>query len=183
MVDPMDRSKVLQLVKVLDSKKKPQMPDLVVELNCLCHLPPNGDVVLCDARDEKDWTSWTHEKCLGLPWPGLQQRKFTKPIILAENGFFISPFTYLQQEAFPPALSGEEVMMSLNLVAEMDSVEETQWRIPIDFLACMELFCLAYKRDGFVHQRLLQHYLRLLCSEDNRIIDLPKELWNLPIYI
>ncbi len=186
MEDPMNLASVDQLIEVKAEKPKFMLPELVVEMNCLCKLPPNGDSILCDARTEKDWGGWVHEKCLSLPWPGLQQRIFTKPLVNAQSAFYISPFTYLKDPVFPEILSGVEVQQKLEILSESKAVSEVNWRIPLDVTACSDLFNLVERAEcsgpeGYVTQRLMEHYLNLLTSENERVHHLQKSFWKLPM--
>ncbi len=152
---------------------------LPIELWCHCKMPESGGMVACEARSENEHIGWTHEICLRLPWPGLQDRRFTKPRVKAKSCFYISPATYLGDRKFPMVLTDEKIEEALSYLRQEDEPEN--WTAPVPFQDALNLYSLSRGHSiDPVPASVLDAYCTLLASGREKVVAMPADFATVP---
>ncbi len=157
---------------------------LPVQLSCLCRMPDSGGMMGCDSREETDPHGLTHEKCLRLPFPGLQQEWFMRQMsgLQLQDGFFISPYTYLTEESWVGILNGEEVRTTLKMLQKRVLPVGFPWKHAVPFKQMVEMsdFVSNGGECGEISNDVLSEYVHLLASDREDIKALQAPFMQLP---
>ncbi len=116
--------------------------DFPVKLWCLCQMPYSGRMIECDVMHSRRKGVWVHERCLQLPWPVLQDKRFTDPLFQDRDTFYVAPSTYAESLVWPATLDTKKVERKFTKLRDHSSspVRYLQWRDPLSFDQCLQLY-------------------------------------------